>query len=463
MKYLALFILLSLSCFFACTPFEDVISHNKSLKLAFDRDTVIFDTIFTNVGSITKRLKVYNSSSNAVIIEKISLGNNGQSPYRMVINGVEDKAFSNHKLLGGDSLLILVTVNIDPGEEDLPFLVKDSISFLTNSNLQNVKLISWGQNAHFLKGVIACNTEWDSNRPYVLYDTVLVQPNCELLIKEGTKVYLDKNVNLFVQGSLKIEGTKDERVIIRNSRLDKSYENSFGQWGGIYFLEGSKGNNINYAIIRNGEIGLRVGTPDRDTIPDLIVGNTIIENMSSSGIMAFNSDIYAYNTLINNCGEFLVANLAGGNYTYDHCTFANYFSFREDPAVAFTNSFYLSDNSLLTNDISLNIRNTIIWGNHKDGEEMLLVNSEESKFSIYNLHNLFKTKYDFFNSNENIINKDPQFLDYDKYDYRLDSNSPAIGSGVMGKILFDLNGNPRNDPPAIGAFEFEVEEENVEE
>lgn len=455
---LALCILLPLY-FFSCTPFEEVISTDKNIRLRFDHDTVIFDTIFTSVGSITKRLKVYNPGKNALIIERISLGNEGQTPYKIIVNGMEGHSFLNQKLLGGDSLLILVSVRIDPDDENLPFLVKDSISFLTNSNYQNVKLISWGQNAHFVKGVVPCNAVWDSKRPYVIYDTTLVDYGCKLVIKEGTRIYLDNKVNFFVRGSLQIEGTHEERVLIRNSRLDKSYENSFGQWGGIYFLEGSTNNHVNYAVVRNGSIGFRVGIPDNDTIPDLIIGNTIIENMSLAGILAFNSDIYAYNTLINNCGQFLVANIAGGNYTYRHCTFANYYSFREENSVIFTNGFLLDDGSVLSHDISLNIQNSIIWGNHKSGEEIMLVNSGDAGFTIYNSHNLFKTKFDFFNSNENILNEDPQFLNHGRYDYRLKSNSPAIKKGIKGDIGVDLNNNLRNDPPSIGAYEYEEEEE----
>ncbi|NJO89524.1 MAG: hypothetical protein HC831_11680 [Chloroflexia bacterium] len=120
------------------------------------------------------------------------------------------------------------------------------------------------------------------------------------------------------------EGTPEERILFRNERLDPLYENIPGQWGGIIFLEGSRDNHLNFTTIRNAINGIRLGTPDQDTIPDIILQNIIVENMSNTGILSFTSDLYAENVLVNNCLEFNCANVAGGNYTYKQCTFANF-------------------------------------------------------------------------------------------------------------------------------------------
>ena len=47
-----------------------------------------------------------------------------------------------------------------------------------------------------------------------------------------------------------------------------------GQWGGIILLAGSHGNYMDFSIIRNAEYGIRLGSPDIDTIPDIVLKNS---------------------------------------------------------------------------------------------------------------------------------------------------------------------------------------------
>ena len=55
----------------------------------------------------------------------------------------------------------------------------------------------------------------------------------------------------------------------------------------------------------------------------------------------------------------------------------------------------------------------------------------------------------------NIVNRDPKFKDAYKHDFELQDDSPAIGAGNSSWLLLttDLKGNPRGNPPTIGAFE----------
>ncbi|MBL7897913.1 MAG: hypothetical protein JNJ99_05210, partial [Crocinitomicaceae bacterium] len=41
--------------------------------LDFSTDTVLFDTIFTTVGSTTKRFKIYNNNNTKILVEEIEL------------------------------------------------------------------------------------------------------------------------------------------------------------------------------------------------------------------------------------------------------------------------------------------------------------------------------------------------------------------------------------------------------
>ena len=222
-----------------CTPQEEEITFDPEAILTFSTDTVFFDTLFTDTVSFTKRFRVFNPQENAVNIASISLANGGNSSYDLYVNGIKGKQFPDQVVLGKDSLLILVEVTIPSRNEDLPFLVEDSIIFVTNENIQDVNLVSWGQDAHFFRqdAIITCNTVWTADKPYVLYGSVLVDSLCKLTIEEGVKIYINKGASIFIRGTLQVQGSPELIVQFTNVRLD--IENAPGQWVGLVFLEGS--------------------------------------------------------------------------------------------------------------------------------------------------------------------------------------------------------------------------------
>ena len=60
----------------------------SSGNLSFSKDTVYLDTIFTNIGSSTYNLKVYNNSDENITIPNINLGNGENSYYRLNVDGM---------------------------------------------------------------------------------------------------------------------------------------------------------------------------------------------------------------------------------------------------------------------------------------------------------------------------------------------------------------------------------------
>ena len=361
-------------------------------------------------------------------------------------------------ILGNDSLLVLVEVTIPSRDENTPFLVEDSVVFVTNNNIQSVKLVAWGQDAYFFRqdSIIPCNTSWPADKPYVLYGSVLVDSLCQLTVDPGVEIYINKGATMFIGGTLQVNGTVDEPVIFRNVRTD--IENAPGQWVGLVFLEGSKDNMIDHAIIRNAEFGVRLGTPDNDTVPDLVISNTVIENMSTYGILAFTSDLLAYNLLVDNCINSVAGHFAGGHYTYQHSTFANYSIglFNEAPALVFTDNLELGDGSLLQADMYVQLQNNIIWGDHQDEEELIFSASEGPDFQVLLEHCLIRSENEEFDINNNILETDPaypRFIDPAEYNYQLDTLSPAKDQGTNLFINIDLAGNPRDSSPDIGAYE----------
>src|SRR5690606_2188680 len=157
----------------------------------------------SEVRNITQRLVVYNPYDKALNITSITLGSADASSYELFINGQSLTYLNNQTLLGKDSLLMLLNLSVDPADQDTPFLIKDSIGFEVNNQIQDVKVIAYGQDAHFIpKGSLACDQEWTGVKPYVLQDTVWINADCRLTIQKGTKVYFNNKAALIVEGEL---------------------------------------------------------------------------------------------------------------------------------------------------------------------------------------------------------------------------------------------------------------------
>jgi hypothetical protein len=436
-----------------CSLTAEEISTDPNLQLQFSSDTVFFDTVFSQIPTITKRLRVYNNNASAVSIASIDLADLN-SPYVLTVNGVKGTSFQATRLLANDSLLILVDALLDDRNNDLPYIIEDRLVFNTNGNIQEIPVISWGQDAIFLRdSILTCNAVWTKGKPYVIYDNVLVDSLCTLTIEAGAQVFSHKDSHLFVQGTLNVLGTKEERVLITNDRFDGAYRNFPGQWQGITFLPGSANNTIQYANIRNAAIGIYLGTPDDNDDPDLVVENTVIENMSQSAIAAFTSDLEMNNCLLNNSGQILFAGLAGGNYSLTHNTFSNYGYglFKSQPTFYVSNELELADGSFIQGPVNLTLNNNIIWGTSND--EIIFGDNSDEPFVLIMSHNLLRTTNDFFNGFDNIINQDPLFIDSEAFNYQLDEGSPAINTAIPLGFTIDLLGVPRMGTPDIGAYE----------
>lgn len=437
----------------SCSLDEENFSSNPNLTLLFSTDTVAFDTLLSATRSSTRRLKVINPNNESINLNSISLGKGDDSDYSVIINGRTASGVSNQTLLGGDSLLVLIEVNVTPRDENLPYIVKDSIVFEWNTNRAHVKLIAYGQDGNRRTKGIICDETWTSDRPHIIADTLLVSPDCELTIEKGAKIYFENDAALFFQGTLKAIGDSANHIEFRNARFDGVYNQVPGQWNGIYFLEGSSNNEISYADIYNGQFGLRIGTPDEDNEPDVVVSNTKIYNMSFAGILAFTSDVKAINTLIYNCGTYLVGNFAGGNYTYQHCTFSNDPSLfiQDEPSVQFSDNILIGENELLTDDLSLLMQNTIVWGT---GEEEFQINTGGgSAIEVTLSTNIIKSALEFENNFTSLDFNFAGFRDPFLFDYSLDSLAFAQDKGTPLDINDDITGTPRDAMPDIGAYE----------
>lgn len=464
LKYLLLCSMsLSLGSILSCVPEEERVNSDPRLKLSFSTDTVQFDTVFSGsaeqVRNITKRLMIYNRNERALEITSIFLNKGNASPYSLIVNGQDWKSQSKHLLLGGDSLLVLVNLHVLPAGNRKPFLVNDAVVIEVNGNIQEVKLRAYGLDAIYIpKGTLQCNQVWTGDTPYLIQDTVWVGADCTLTIEKGTKMFFNNQAALMIEGTLKVLGNPDERVTFSNSRLD--IKNGAGLWAGIHLLPGSTDNEIYFAVIRNATSGVILNTQDMDTLPDLIIGNSKIENMARYGIYALNSDLYVYNSLINTAYENVVKHEGGGNYTYEHCTLVNYsiLGFNvQQPSVAFSDKVIVGGVTE-HNPLKVKLYNNIIWsGSSLPYLSDLSFYVEGENYLLDHAHNLIRSTDASQAVNNNMINTLPDFPKFVKisaYDYRLDVSSPAIDSGTPLGLSIDLEGSERDDNPDIGAYEY---------
>jgi hypothetical protein len=448
-----IFLVAILASAFSCSLSSEEISTDPTVKLRFSADTIFFDTIFSEIPSVTKRLRVFNDHDKSISIASIKLAD-GESPYNITVNGIVGKAFSATKILANDSILILLEVNLSDRDSLSPYVVEDQLLFATNGNNQEVSIFSWGQDANYLKDtVLACNTTWRAGKPYVIYDNILIDSLCTLNIEPGTRIFSHRGSNIFIKGSIKANGSATERILFMNDRFDGDFATFPGQWGGLIFLPGSKDNEIKFVDIRNAEVGIWLGTPDDDDIADLVIENAIIENMTESALLAFTADLQMTNCLLNNAGRIVFAGLAGGNYTLQHNTIANYgFGFFvTQPTMVITDQLELADGSFIKAPVRLALSNNIIWGTM--AEEISLLNEAGEDFTIIMTNNLLRSTNEAFVGFNNILNEDPLFIDPELFNYQLDSLSPAINAGLNLGVAIDLLGINRSDPPEIGAYE----------
>ena len=149
----------------------------------------------------------------------------------------------------------------------------------------------------------------------------------------------------------------------------------------------------------------------------------------------------------------MVANLAGGNYTYHHCTFADLAVnfFRDEPMISWADNIVLDNDELLVADMYLELRNSIVWGILEN--ELNVSASQEAEFVILATNNLLKTDLTEIFGDQNIDDQNPRFIQPREGNFLLDTLSPAKDIGANLKYEIDLRGKPRDNQPDLGAYE----------
>ncbi|WP_396175246.1 hypothetical protein [Flavobacterium sp.] len=486
---------------------QDFVFEPSTGDLFFSKDTVYLDTVFTNIGSSTYTLKVYNRSNKDIKIPTIQLGKGQNSKYRMTVDGMtgeNNRIFHDVELLAKDSMYIFIEVTSDVADANpTDFLYTDQIQFDSGVNFQKVELVTLIQDAYFLypKRFSDGTTEtlnidgidepiygffldendpvngneynWGNDKPYVVYGYAAIPGGKILTVQPGARVHFHADSGLIVGngGTFKALGTIENKIVFEGDRLEPDFSDVPGQWETIWLTAGSTNNEIENVIIKNAIVGLNIDSNDGNF---MTIKNTQIYNSSLIGLYAKTAKIQGENMVINYAGVASLACTLGGSYEFKQCTFNNNWSSSRQVAVLVDN-FYIdaNDNEVAFDLEQANFRNCIIFGSNQ--VELLLNKStvnpqtnwttpifSKCQIKFNNNNNQFTNNpnYAFINdTNEIIKNGDPDFYDVNDNKLMIGNVSAAKGFGDNVGVANDILGILRTQTDGkydLGAYQHEI-------
>ena len=462
-------ITICLSIIASCDDLDNY-STNPSHVLTFSHDTLYMDTILTGVGTSTHILKVYNPNKEALLISSIQLADAANSGFRINVDGMKGDFFRDVEIRQKDSLFIFVEATLNPQDSDEPIFKKDSIVFITNGTYQDIKLMAFGQDFVAFRGKeIATDTLINSQRPIVIYDSLVIKENAKLTLTEGVRLYFHGKSGIQVYGQIEALGSLSNPVQFRGDRTDNMfsylpYDKLPGQWDGIKIHSDSYDNRFDFVDIHGGIFGIHCDSANIER-QKLTLTNSIIHQVSGDALKMTDCKATIANSQITNAGGYCV-NILGGEYEFIHCTIANYYSWdiRRGVALRFAN---------ISNEIhhpinSMAFRNCLISGSSSDEISGYRSEIEDIPFNYYFSHCIVNSVVE---ENENIVEvlwqKDDNYKLLDsreqQYDFNIKAESNAINHALYQDALlypYDLNGNSRiaDNAPDAGCYEYISEE-----
>jgi hypothetical protein len=481
----------------ACRSDFDTVASTGDL--AFSKDTIYLDTVFTDIGSSTYRLKVYNHSKKDITIPSIKLGKGLNSKYRMTVDGAhgnQGKLFDNITLLAKDSLYIFIETTANIADANTSnFLYTDQILFDGGTNLQKVELVTLIQDAIFLypKRFTDGTTEtlpignekiygfyldendpingneltFTNTKPYVIYGYAAVPSGKTVTFNAGSRVHFHANSGLLVMkdatlnvnGSISTTNKLEKEVIFEGDRLEPEYSDVPGQWGSIWLADGSTNNKINHLTLKNATAGLLI---QNNTGTPVVLKNTQIYNCSNYGILAQNAKINGENLVINNAGQAGLACSYGGNYTFTHCTFHNNWPSSQQVSVSVSN-YSLNALPEAKDLTAATFNNCIIYNSYSNALSLTKktgilfayqFNNCLIKFTASSNNPDYQFTTDPAHYNNILLNKDPKFLKASQNKLNVDASSAAFSKGNPAYLIpLDVLGNTRTSPPDLGAYQ----------
>jgi len=468
MRYFLLTLAGLISLIMACTGMvsciDDAMTTSSSDVLSFSRDTVDFDTVFTDLGTPTARLIVFNRASKGLEISSIKF-KDPDTRFRFNVDGVSGVEFHDVEIRGRDSIYVFIECFIPETQGASPGLVADDLEFVTNGVTQTVRVEAYGQNVTRLRNVrLTADTRLTAHRPYVVFDSLTVCKGVTLTVDPGAQLLFHDGASLVVDGRLEAVGRPGKMIDMRGDRLDNvlpdvKYDILPGQWKGVRIAAGSHGNRIEYVDMRSTLAGLTVDSCADLQQTRLTLLNSWLHNSSCNVLTSRYSKVNAYGCCFSEAGGSVVS-LAGGDHEFLQCTIAN-------------NHLYSISGPLLEllhvlpEDIDENsaplmrarFSNSIIYGLRADLNTGDLTGSDV----VFRYVSLGSKEEDDDNFINCLWETDPLFRtvrqDY-LFDYRLQEDSPVRSAGdpalVTPEVMYDMDGVDRlgHGAPSLGAFQY---------
>ena len=447
--------------------------------LKFSVDTLKFDTVFTAAGSYTNWVLIYNPQNEEVTLSSVRLQNGANSYFHLNVDGFKGNNVPNIKIAPHDSVYVFATVNINPSDTLTPFIVTDQLIATLNGKDFSIPFTAFGQNAHYIIGdSLSVNTNWLTDKPYVVIHTCVVGPNCILNIPRGCRVYMHQDAQFVIYNTLNVgltPSSSPDSVVFQGDRLDRAYFGYIGypgEWGGLWFVSsGISTGNISHAVFKNCGGGVQyyyysiIPAAIRvDTTAVVNMDHTVIENSISLGILGFQGTVNGSNCLVKTTGGQALAISLGGTDSFVNCTFVNYGTGQVNHASAATVAildYYSPDaKNFYYSNLNAVLRNCIVYGS-LDSEIICDTSfspaGTKASLTLDNcLLKMGTVREPFVHFNSCIFNKDPQFRNSAGGDFHISAASPAAGAGLTTPgIITDLEGKNWASPPDIGCYRSE--------
>lgn len=458
-------IIISIISFFGCK--KNNLLTNGIYNIETSVDTVLFDTLFTTIGSTTKRIKIYNNNEGMINISKISLIGGENSPFRINVDGESGTQFHDLTINTADSIFIFIEVTIDPNGSNLPLVVEDEIQFETNGNIKKVILNAWGQDAYFHVNEIVQGV-WTNDKPHVIYGIVAVgypnlDSNLTLNIDPGTKIHGHANSVFYVyKSSINVNGNLNDPVIFQQDRMEDYLlypsDSVPGQWRGI-LLSSPLNSIFNHTLIKNAIIGVQIdtfATNNTVSLNKVKIHNSLYTNLLTQG-----ANINATNCLFGNSNNYSAIVSIGGSVNFEHCTFGNYNpGYRNTPAFLFKDYYKSVNDQIYFRPFDFALFTNCIFDGNGTTEFICDTLGEDISNVITNVlfdHCSVRSEDTIQNYifNSCFFNTENRFINPEEWVFELTDLSEVINLGKMSNVSDDILDLPRNAPNDLGCYEYQ--------
>ena len=373
--------------FWACSD-DDEFSNSPSARLAFSRDSVIMDTVFSTVGSRTYDFWVFNRMKQGIRLKSVRLRQGNQTGFRVNVDGsyldnTLGSVVNDLEVRKGDSIRVFVELTAPENGQPEPLQIDDDLVFLLESGVEQcVALRGFAWDAiPWRNTVIDNDTIIESQKPIVVYGGLRVDSAATLTLRNTTLYFHDK-AGIDVFGKVNAQN-----VILRGDRLDHMfdylpYDRVSGQWRGVRIHSSSFGNRLVDTEIRSAEYGIVCDSAEYvEGRQRLYMERSVVHNCKGPGLQAFNSSVGLLRCQFSNTlGDCLA--IYGGVAVVEQCTLAQFYPFSAErgAALRFANSYDSYPYPLL----AMQMKGSIVTGYADDvvmGESL-----EGDSLTAFNFH-----------------------------------------------------------------------------